>query len=101
MQIGGKTFSLSVERDITDRKQSAASQARLVTAVEQAAETIVITDPEGTILYANPAFEQITGYSRVEAYDQNPRILKSGKHDAEFYRQLWATLTAGQVWRAR
>ena len=99
LQIGGKTFALSVERDITDRKQSAESQARLVTAVEQAAETIVITDPAGTILYANPAFEAVTGYSRAEAYGQNPRVLKSGKHDAEFYRQMWATLTAGQVWR--
>ena len=48
-------------------------------AVEQAAETIVITDIEGTILYVNPAFEKTTGYTIAEALGQNPRILKSGK----------------------
>ncbi len=67
-------------------------------AVEQAAETIVITDTKGTILYANPAFEKISGYTCAEALGQNPRILKSGRHEAEFYRQMWAVLAAGQVW---
>jgi PAS domain S-box-containing protein len=71
---------------------------RLGTAIEQAAETIVITDATGTIEYVNPAFERITGFSREEAIGQNPRILKSGKQDATFYRQLWATLTRGEVW---
>ena len=90
---------LGIYMDITERKRAIESQARLATAVEQAAETIVITDPQGTILYANPAFEKITGYTRQEAHGQNPRVLKSGKHDAEFYRTMWAALKAGQVWR--
>ena len=46
----------------------------------------------------NPAFEKITGYTRAEAFDQNPRILKSDQHDAEFYRSMWATLTQGDNW---
>ena len=84
--------------DISARKQAAAEQARLAMAVEQAAETIMITDPGGTIVYTNPAFEKITGYSRAEVLGQNPRVLKSGQHDAAFYRTMWATLSAGQVW---
>ena len=84
--------------NITARKRADEAQARLATAVEQAAETIVITDPQGTIVYANPAFEKITGYTRTEALGQNPRLLKSGKHDAAFYTSMWETLQSGQVW---
>ncbi|MBI5685034.1 MAG: PAS domain S-box protein [Verrucomicrobia bacterium] len=71
---------------------------RLATAVEQATETIVITDTEGAILYANPAFERVTGYTCQEALGQNSRVLKSGKHDDTFYRQMWETLARGEVW---
>jgi len=71
---------------------------RLDRAIEQAAEAVVITDPQGEIEYVNPAFERITGYSRDEALGQNPRILKSGKHDRAFYRQMWETILAGKVW---
>ena len=76
-------------------------QDRLALAVEQAPETVILTDPAGTIVYVNPAFEQSTGYTRTEALGQNPRILKSGQQDAEFYRNMWAVLTAGKVWRGR
>jgi PAS domain S-box-containing protein len=85
-------------RDITQRKALEKAQRLLAAAVEQAAETIVITDVEGTILYANPAFEKITGYSREEALGLNPRVLKSGKHDAAFYAEMWNTLLKGEVW---
>jgi two-component system, cell cycle sensor histidine kinase and response regulator CckA len=84
--------------DITELKRAEESHARLATAVQHAAETIVITDPSGAILYVNPAFEKTAGYTREEVIGQNPRVLKSGKHDAEFYRRMWAALTAGQVW---
>ncbi|MBI5818475.1 MAG: PAS domain S-box protein [Verrucomicrobia bacterium] len=86
---------------ITERKRVGESHARLATAVEQSAEAIVITDAKGMILYANPAFEKITGYRREEAIGQNPRILKSGKHDAEFYRQMWTVLSRGELWSGR
>jgi PAS domain S-box-containing protein len=87
-----------LEREVEERKRMEMALQRLATAIEQSAETIVITDAEATILYANPAFEKITGYTRAEALGQNPRILKSGKHDAAFYRQLWDTLSRGEVW---
>ena len=87
--------------DITDLKRAQEAHARLSTAVEQSAESIVITDASGTIVYTNPAFEKSTGYTSEEALGQNTRILKSGQQDAEFYRQMWAVLSRGEVWRGR
>jgi two-component system cell cycle sensor histidine kinase/response regulator CckA len=64
----------------------AVDQAGLLEAVGQAADGIVITDTSGTIQFVNPAFTVMTGYSPGEVIGQNPRILKSGRHPAEFYR---------------
>jgi len=88
-----------VVEDITERKQAEVAQARLATAIEQAAEAVMITDTQGTLQYVNPAFEKVTGYRRKEAIGRNPRFLKSGKHNAEFYQRLRATLTRGEVWQ--
>jgi PAS domain S-box-containing protein len=85
-------------RDITARKRAEEAQRLLAAALEQAVETIVITDVQGKILYANPAFERITGYSRQEALGANPRLLKSGKHDGAFYTEMWEALVNGEVW---
>jgi len=87
--------------DITPLKRAEASEARLAMAVHQAAESIMITDDDGTIQDVNPAFEKTSGYSREEAVGQNPRMLKSGKQDAAFYQRMWTLLTDGQVWRGR
>lgn len=88
-------------RDISKRKRSELALRRLATAVGQAEETIVITDPSGNIEYVNPAFERITGFTRDEVLGQNSRILKSGEHDESFYRNLWLTITHGRVWKGR
>ncbi|HZD54835.1 MAG TPA: PAS domain S-box protein, partial [Candidatus Aquicultoraceae bacterium] len=95
-EIQRKNEQLQVE--IAERMKAEEAQARLGMAVEQAAEVILITDTEGTIQYANPAFERISGYSREEAVGRNPRILKSGRHGKDFYRDLWDTLTRGETW---
>jgi two-component system, cell cycle sensor histidine kinase and response regulator CckA len=87
-----------LQRDLAERRQMEESHARLATAVEQAAETIVITNTHGVILYVNPAFEKSSGYTEPEALGQNPRLLKSGQHDDAFYRQMWDTLMRGEVW---
>jgi len=92
---------MGISRDITARKLVEESHTRLATAVEQAAESIVITDVGGTILYVNPAFEKNSGYARAEILGQNPRVLKSGKQDAEFYRRMWTVLRRGEIWRIR
>jgi PAS domain S-box-containing protein len=85
-------------RDITERTQAAETHAVLSRAVEQSAEAVVITDAQGAIVYVNPAFERVSGLSREDALGQNPRILKSGEQDDDFYRQMWKTLLGGAAW---
>ena len=87
--------------DITDRKHAGIERDRLMAAIEQSGDTVVITDARGAILYVNPAFSRVTGFSREEALGQNPRILQSGVHDRDFYRQMWATLSAGRAWQGQ
>lgn len=79
--------------------ERAAELAMLHTAVEQSPVSIVITDERGAIRYVNPFFCRLTGYSQDELMGANPRILKSGVHEAPFYRELWATLLSGLSWR--
>ena len=88
-----------LELQIVETKRSDEAHRRLATVVEQAAETIVVTDLDGTIVYVNPAFESISGYTREEAVGQNPRMLRSGKQSTEFYQQVWSTIRAGRVWQ--
>lgn len=88
-------------QDITQRKKSEEERTRLALAVEQTADSILITDTDGVIRYVNPGFEQNTGYEANEVIGQNPRILKSGKHDDAFYREMWDQLIQGNVWRGR
>jgi len=87
--------------DITERKRIDEDRERLLQAIDQSSETIIITDQEGIIQYVNPVFEKITGYTCEEAIGQNPSILKSGKQDDTFYKQMWETLTCGSIWRGR
>ncbi|MEJ2482143.1 MAG: PAS domain S-box protein, partial [Gemmatimonadota bacterium] len=87
--------------DITERKAAEADRILLFTAIEQSHESIVITDPKGDILYVNSAFERLTGYSREVALGRNPRILKSGRHDTAFYRNMWETVLSGNVWTGK
>ena len=86
---------------IEDEARAKADLKRLATAIEQSAESIVVTDAQGIIQYVNPAFEAVTGYTRAEALGQNPRILQSGRHDAAFYRKMWDALAGGKTWQGR
>ncbi len=87
--------------DITDRKLAEMELNKLAEAVGQASEGIVITDTKGSIIYANPAFFHITGYTREEIMGQNPRILKSGQQNAAFYMEMWAHILSGRRWSGR
>jgi PAS domain S-box-containing protein len=84
-----------------ERMQNESDRDRLKQAVEQASESIVITDSEAIIQYVNPAFEETTGYTREEAIGQNPRILKSGKQDNAFYKGMWDMLLQGASWSGK
>jgi len=97
----GRPAIIGTLLDITERRKAEEESRRLSIAIEQAAEDIIITDPEGIIQYANPAFEKITGYSRVEAIGATPRILKSGVHEPAFYKDLWDTIKSGNIWTGR
>ena len=85
--------------DITERVRAEESLHLFSQAVEQSANTIVITDQSGTIQYVNRKFSELTGYSSDEAVGQNPRLLKSGQEPPELYRELWETITSGREWQ--
>jgi len=88
-----------VDRDITQRKNTEKEALKLSTIVEQSANTIVITDLNGNIEYTNPKFTEVTGYTAAEALGQNPRILNSSLQPKIFYKQLWETIKAGNIWK--
>ena len=85
-------------QDITSSKNMQLQLLKLSRAAEQSAESIVITDLEGNIEFVNTKFTEITGYSFNEVFKQNPRILKSGNQSAEFYVNMWNTISNGNSW---
>lgn len=87
-----------IARDITERKRAETELRQLAAAVEETADSIVITDKQGNIQYVNPAFERVTGYAKDEVLNQNPRFLKSGRTSPETYEDLWKTITRGDSW---
>ena len=84
--------------DITERKRAEEKLRLQSSALESAANAVVITDREGIITWVNPAFTRLTGYSPEEAIGHSPRLLKSGKQSLERYEELWKTILSGQVW---
>jgi PAS domain S-box-containing protein len=86
-------------QDITERRAADQERERLMTAVEQAGEAVVITDPSGVIEYVNPAFERVSGYSLAEAKGHKPSLLKSGLQGPEVYAELWRVIRGGRTWR--
>ncbi|KXX66251.1 diguanylate cyclase [Marichromatium gracile] len=90
---------LGITRDITARKALEAKLRIRAAAIEAAADAIIITDAEGYLLYANPAFTRQTGYRLESGRRLHSRVLKSGRHDSHFYAEMWQTILAGRVWR--
>lgn len=90
-----------LDREIHEKQQIEKALSRLGTAIDQLAESVIITDTDGNIVYANPAFERITGYQKDEYIGRNCRFLKSDRHDIQFYTDLWHTLRTGNGWKGR
>jgi phosphoserine phosphatase RsbU/P len=84
--------------DITERKRSEESLRLQSAALEAAANAIAITDSQGLVIWVNPAFTLMTGYSVAESLHRDLSFLKSDLHDPKFYLDLWGTVTAGEVW---
>lgn len=90
------TDSLAAEHVL---RQTRDELGRLSRAIEQTADSVMVTNRQGVIEYVNPAFEQMTGYTREETVGRTPRILNSGRQSQRFYETLWAALLAGRVYR--
>ena len=98
---GEVTHFLSVQQDVTALKRAEQRRDLLATALDLAPSAIFITDAEGQIVYANPAFEQLTGYAVPEALGRSPSLLRMpGAHAPAFYRQLEQTLASGAPFEA-
>ncbi len=105
MLDNGELVQLAVTRDVTARKQAEAD-LRIAAAAFESQEGMVVTDAEGVILRVNRAFSESTGYAPDELVGQTPRLLKSGRHDREFYRDMWETINRsggwqGEIWDRR
>jgi diguanylate cyclase (GGDEF)-like protein/PAS domain S-box-containing protein len=88
----------TISRDITLRKRSEEQLRLQSTALESAANGIVITDRVGIIIWVNDAVTTMTGYSREELLGKNSRVLKSGNQPESYYADLWSTISSGKVW---
>jgi diguanylate cyclase (GGDEF)-like protein/PAS domain S-box-containing protein len=97
VRIDDEEYLIGVALDLTDRHRADAEMRKLSRALEQTADTVMITDRAGILEYVNPSFEKITGYSAAEAIGRKPGMLRSGKQSADFYRVLWETILNGEV----
>lgn len=100
-RAGKKPEIFATIQDITERKRYEAELERLTAAINQAGESVVITDAAGIIQYVNPAFEDVSGFSKQEVIGQSSSFLKSDQHDSSFYNQIWQTISSGRIWSGR
>ena len=98
-QDGKALYYEGTIEDVTAQRRGEEERRRLVAAIEQASETIVIMDTEGRIEYVNPAFERTTGYTREEAIGKKLTMLESGEHDDAYYATLWQTIIQSEMWQ--
>ena len=101
IDIAGTKIIHAMIFDITEVVNLEKLNQILYSSIEQSPLSIVITDYNGFIIYVNPTFEKVTGYSEDEVIHEKPNILKSGEHDNEFYENLWATISSGKTWHGQ
>lgn len=93
VNYSGQQAIVASVRDVSPHKQAEEELRKLSTCVEQTGEAIIIVDNEYRIEYVNPLFTKLTGYTPEEVIGKNPSILSSGRHDIDFYRKMWHTIT--------
>ncbi|MFC5300928.1 EAL domain-containing protein [Azospira restricta] len=96
---GAVSHYLSIQEDISARKQSEETIRLWATVFENSGEAVMITDTDNRIISVNQAFTHITGYAPGEVIGQNPSMLGSGRHDAAFFADMWHRLNAGGHWQ--
>ena len=101
MKLDGKPVLQAIARDISQQKQHEDQLRKLSCCVEQSGEAMLITDRQGNIEYVNPSFTRLTGYQESEVLGKKPNILNSGKQGADFYSEMWQTITAGKSWQGK
>ena len=96
---GRRRALITIGRDVTDQLRAEQLLRRLSLAVDQSPESILITDTEGRIEYANQAVTSTSGYSQQELLGHNPRVLGSGRTPRERFTAMWGALQEGRTWR--
>jgi diguanylate cyclase (GGDEF)-like protein/PAS domain S-box-containing protein len=93
-------FAIAIDASLAaaEHKDLTARHALLSHAIEENPHAVVITDPKGSVMYCNPAFTRMTGYSLDEIEGATPSLWKAGDTPEELYRELWAKVNAGESW---
>ena len=86
------------EGPASSRQSAEKETVSLALAFDKASDSVVVTDSQGIVQYVNPAFTRLTGYAPQQAIGQNARILQSGRQRTHFYKRLWETILAGEIW---
>jgi diguanylate cyclase (GGDEF)-like protein/PAS domain S-box-containing protein len=92
-------YFIATVRDVSAQREAEQDMRLYATVFEASGEAILVTDAQNRILSVNRAFSQITGYEAAEVVGRDPKLLASGRHDAEFYRHLWKSLKTTGQWR--
>ena len=99
MVVGKERVFIGILRDCSERKKEEMQMRKLSRALDQSADSVVITNYMGIIEYVNPAFVQVTGFNEQEALGNKPNIVKSGLQEESYYKNLWNTILKGEVFR--
>jgi len=93
-----RQYCILIGRDVSEEKKKELDLLRFSNIAHYTINPVEITDPHGRIIYVNPAYERVSGYSKEELIGKNPNVFSSGKHPKGFWKQMWDTITAGKVW---
>ena len=99
IELDGQSYVLTMIIDVTKRKQAETDRTLMTKAIEQTAESIFITDPKGTIQYANPVTQQVSGYTRTEIIGRNISFVRSPRNDKRAIENIQQKLSQGQAWK--
>ena len=98
LNSNGKKLIVLFAKDITDQRKKELDLLRFSEVMQHTVNPIQITDARGSIIFVNPAFERVSGYSQKELLGRNPSVLNSGRHSADFWKGIWKSILEGKEW---